>query len=362
MNGIFAILAGAPQIGTLQNDAAERLCIRPNPGVEFSMFDVLINGGEAAIRDLLGKQETLSLEFKSSDSREPIFENGLLNTSGRKILAKELSAFANSAGGVIIFGVDCRNIDGVDQAENLTPIANINRAETSIRDASSDLLQPRHDAIRVAAIPVSTNPTEGFIVVDVPRSERRPHRSEAKSQKEYFKRIGGRAYPMEHYDIEDAFRRATSPLLSLIPSIEYGPGAGKWARFELRLGIRNDGEVSAKSVSMQLWEMQGDIFGRDVERYPNATISVFEGRHHFAAPADFVVHPGETRGFHTFDFKISHSDGIIRVRSIPLVGQTMGFRYTIGAENMRLVEGSVNLTGEITHLATSLFGPDEIIS
>jgi predicted HTH transcriptional regulator len=133
----------------------------------------------------------------------------------QEILAKEISAFANSAGGVIVFGVDCRIIDGIDEAVELTPISNLNRAETTVRDATSDLLQPRHDGIRVASVPALNDSTTGYVIVDVPRSDRRPHRSEAANQKEYYKRIGSRSYPMEHYDIEDAFKRSTAPILAL---------------------------------------------------------------------------------------------------------------------------------------------------
>jgi hypothetical protein len=308
------------------------------------------------IERLLGKQESLSLEFKSNDSREPIFENGSLNNNGRKILAKELSAFANSAGGVIVFGIDCRNVDGVDQAEKLTPIASLNRAETSIRDAASELLQPRHSGIQVSAVPTGANQNEGYVVVEVPRSDRRPHRSEAKNQKEYFKRIGGRAYPMEHYDIEDAFRRSTSPLLSLAPSFQQGSRSADWARFEFVLGIRNEGEVTAKSVSMQLWDIRGGIFGDDLGVRPKAVTTMFNGRRHLAAPADFVVHPGEERAFHTFDFKLTRAEGGVKVRSTTVPGQTIGFMSTIGAENMRLVTSALDLTEKISQIAIELFG------
>ncbi|MBX5239370.1 MULTISPECIES: helix-turn-helix domain-containing protein [unclassified Rhizobium] len=311
-------------------------------------YDELISRGETAVRELIGKQETLQLEFKANEQRDPIFQDGALTKSGRKLLAKEASAFANSAGGVIVFGVDCRAVDGIDQAEKLTPISNIQRAETSVRDAASELLQPRHDGIRVASISTASDLTSGFVIVDVPRSERRPHRSEATDQKQYFKRSGSRSYPMEHYDIEDAFKRTTAPSLSLKHSLRRTMTVGSdEGHYHLEIAMLNDGAVSAKSVTLQIWNRQGSMFGHDFySKQPNFTTN-YEGREHIAAPADFVIHPGETRKFHHFTFEMARKSGVITVGKVPLEGKRFSFDYAIGADSLRIEERTLDLTDTI---------------
>ncbi|MGG6897226.1 AlbA family DNA-binding domain-containing protein [Rhizobium sp. BR 315] len=311
------------------------------------MWNELVSGGETAIEGLLGRQEDLTLEFKANEPRDPIFLDGSLSQAGKKILAKEASAFANSAGGIIVFGVDCRATDGIDQAEKLTPIPSIAKAETSVRDAAAELLQPRHAGVDVVRITSLADPTSGYIIVHVPRSERRPHRSEAKGQKEYFKRIGSRSYPMEHYDIEDAFRRTTSPILALETSFASAQSINeREMRFNFQLGLRNEGEVSAKSISMQIWDLVGDAFAEPNYTTSRNEVSVYAKRHHIGAPSDFVIHPHETRLFHKFQLTLRRypASNEVQLGNGPLQSGCIRFRYAIGAENMRVVEQLCELT------------------
>lgn len=301
-------------------------------------FDELLSGGETAIASLIGRQETLQLEFKANEPKDPIFENGALTKPGRKILAKEISAFANSAGGVIVFGIDCRKIDGVDQAEKLTPIPSISRAETDVRDAASGLLQPRHDGIRVASILSREGADAGYIVVDVPRSERRPHRSEAADQKQYFKRSGGSAFAMEHYDIEDAFKRISSPSLRLEVSYNSTMAIGQDEHhYKLNIAIENTSDVTAKMISLQVWGRNGAPFGDDRHGPVSVTSSYYNGRLHFAGPVDFAIHPGEKRLFHTFVFNARTTpDGRVVCGIFDLEPGSIYFDYSLAAENMRM--------------------------
>ena len=318
-------------------------------------YDDILAGGESAIKGMIGKQETLQVEFKANDHREPIFQDGALTKAGRKLLAKEASAFANSAGGVIVFGVDCRAVDGIDQAERLTPIANVDRAETTVRDAAAELLQPRHDAIRVASIRSATDENAGYVVVDVPRSERRPHRSEATDQKQYFKRAGSRSYPMEHYDIEDAFRRSSSPLVILKVQLQRSTSMYEEADYYLQLALKNIGEISAKSLTLQMWDMVGPAYGIDHYHPDKNHVSSFEGRTHIGAPSDFVLHPGETRKFHQFSFKLIKQGGVVRIGNTPLTDTFVRFKFSIGAENMRREDREIDVTDMILDEAEEFF-------
>ncbi|OHV83920.1 hypothetical protein LCM4579_15305 [Ensifer sp. LCM 4579] len=281
---------------------------------------------------MLGKQETLTLEFKSDHPNEPMFVNGELSTNGRKILAKELSAFANSAGGLIVYGIDCRKVNGVDEAVDLRPVVHLSKAETSIRNAASELLQPRHSDIEVMSIPSASDANAGFIVVNVPRSERRPHRSEAKGQKEYFKRSGASAFAMEHYDIEDAFKRQSSPLLSLNFDFRWGMKSGQKFGMQLLLGVTNRGEVSGKSVTLQIWN-QPELILQPIKRL--TSVSQFDGRMTFAAASDFVVHPDQTRIFEQLDFELIRVPEGLMISGRPLLPGRIAFDYSIGALDMR---------------------------
>ena len=105
-----------------------------------------------------------------------------------------------------VIGVICKPIDGIDAASELDPIPNWKRALSDVSSAVGDLLQPKNDGINVQGFPSSAADADGYLLIEVPRSKRRPHRCEARGAKQYFKRSGSGSYAMEHYDIEDAFR------------------------------------------------------------------------------------------------------------------------------------------------------------
>jgi hypothetical protein len=90
------------------------------------LYDQLLAGGEVAIAQFVSerRQERVSLEFKTKAnpaSGEPTRED-------RKNLGIALSAFSNSMGGLIVWGIAAaRGEDGVDCATELQPIAVIER-------------------------------------------------------------------------------------------------------------------------------------------------------------------------------------------------------------------------------------------
>lgn len=117
-----------------------------------------------------------------------------------------------------MFGIGCRkNSDGADGATALEPNPEP-VALSVVSSAVGDLMQPKNDGIRVAGLASNADQNAGFIVIDVPRSERRPHRSD---QKLYYKRAGSSSYAMEHVGIEDV---AAERLKDLCEPATYWPG------------------------------------------------------------------------------------------------------------------------------------------
>lgn len=63
----------------------------------------------------LAQSETLHLDFTTKHDSE----TGALDLDDRKGLSIALSGFANAEGGVLVWGVDCRKVDGVDVAQSV---------------------------------------------------------------------------------------------------------------------------------------------------------------------------------------------------------------------------------------------------
>jgi hypothetical protein len=187
------------------------------------LYDQLITAGEPGIAQLVSerRQENVSLEFKTKANPaagEPTRED-------RQNLAIALSAFSNSMGGLIVWGLSAnKDADGVDCATGLQPIASIERFKADVTRLISQALMPRHEAILVEAIPAQKPRGPGYLAIYVERSERRPHRAELGVAR-YFKRIGDSSVAMEHYDIEDSFKRLVVPRLEIEWDMATGRGA-----------------------------------------------------------------------------------------------------------------------------------------
>jgi Putative DNA-binding domain len=213
-----------------------------------NLFEKLVSEGEEAINELVaqGYQENVELEFKTKSNAS----DGELTKEDRKNLGIALSALSNSMGGVLLWGISAaKNGDGVDCASGLRPISEIDKFKSEMERAVSQALMPRHEAIRIAKICQVANPQTGYLTMHIERSERRPHRCEF-GEKQYFKRIGDSSVAMEHYDIEDSFKRVVVPALEARYLLSDGgrrsgsDGTTKIVR--ITVFLKNSSQVSAR--------------------------------------------------------------------------------------------------------------------
>jgi hypothetical protein len=161
-----------------------------------------------------GVPEGLTLDYKRSDSLSK-------DNSKRIELCKDVSAFANSAGGRLIIGVPEQNqvpqpLDsGVDK-KVITP--------EWIEQVLNSSIQPRIEGLQITQISAETGDDQVFYVIDVPQATARaPHQA---PDKKYYRRFNFQSVPMEDYEIRDALRRATTPALSLRFEFNESPANG----------------------------------------------------------------------------------------------------------------------------------------
>lgn len=289
-------------------------------------FGDIVAYGERALQDALaqGIQEGLQLDFKlaSGDSDGAVFSaDGKLGKDGRRLIGKAISSFANSAGGLLVIGAKCRrNAEGLDALSELQPFNNWKVAQSALNASLGELLQPKHDTVQVLGFASEQSPLIGYVVIDVPRSERRPHMCQA--NKQYYKRIGSSSYPMEHYDIEDSFKRFSVPSLVVVPEIYPRQHSGRMSYYEFRFWLKNEGEVSARQPALEVhpssnfeWDWTDDPVDGVRQRSGMNVVTY--------SSADFVVHPGQSRIIDTMKFAVS--------RGLGLVGETVGGTHILQA-------------------------------
>ena len=173
------------------------------------------------IRELVsaGREEDLHLDFKA-------IGDPTLSRDDRKSLGVALSGFANSDGGMVVWGVEARpNAAGVDCAVGLREIAQAALCLTRLNSLTGQCVSPLVDGVEHRAI--FSNGSAGFCVSIVPPSDSGPHMAKA-GEDRYFKRSGSGFYRMEHFDLEDMFGRRQRPSIALkldpLPSVGAGSG------------------------------------------------------------------------------------------------------------------------------------------
>ena len=138
------------------------------------IFQKLIYFGEDAIDDFIVNLQTeeLFLDFKQAVSTG---KNGTsLHKDDRKNLAKGISGFGNSEGGVIVWGVECsRDYEIGDVAKAKVKVKNVHRFLSWLENAISGCTIPSHNRVRNHIISVDEN-GDGFVATYIPKSDLAP--------------------------------------------------------------------------------------------------------------------------------------------------------------------------------------------
>jgi len=276
----------------------------------------LLEGGEASLQSLCDKrqQEHVGLEFKTKRTSS----HGDFEKDDRANLGRELSAFANSAGGLLIWGIEAKkDADQVDCASSLKPISEIAKFLSQAKELSSQHLMPRHEGIKFHTIPSKTDSKSGYLIVEIDRSDRRPHRSEAASDKRYYKRSADSSIMMEHYDVEDQFKRFVSPKLALKTRWRKGGFSqtrSSYASYIMTASLENTSQVTAEFVYLHFLGVSRSHGGPDSPGVIAITlrgpsIIHLNGWQCFQGGADAVIHPGQDLDTLEVQFVLSISEG-----------------------------------------------------
>ncbi|MFQ6111613.1 MAG: helix-turn-helix domain-containing protein, partial [Nitrospinota bacterium] len=187
------------------------------------LFRRLSEQGEQAIDSLIvdRQSEELFLDFKRSA------DNGSgtrLHDNDRWNLAKAISGFGNSEGGVIVWGVDCRqHAKHGDVARAKVPIENPKRFLSWIEGVVSGCTVPAHPLVRHKAIEIPGKDT-GFVITHIPKSYLAPHQC-LKPRLQYYIRAGSDFLPTPHAVLSALFGRHPQPFVfhmwTLPPDTEF---------------------------------------------------------------------------------------------------------------------------------------------
>lgn len=165
-----------------------------------------------------GIEENLHLDYKAAGSLAKVSQK-------RDEIVKDVTAFANSDGGVIIYGV--QEFSGQERSHLPEKITPINRADFSkewLEQVISNAA-PRIAGIRIHPITVPEEETMCLYVVEIPKGETAHQASDCK----YYRRYNFESVPMRDHELRDVMNRVKNPRIEV----------------EAFLGLRNPWEESS---------------------------------------------------------------------------------------------------------------------
>ncbi len=272
--------------------------------------------------EMLGQSfENNWLECKQKDRPE----QNSVDQVDKSHFAKALSGFANTAGGVLIFGLNARKEEGVDIIQNVVPIKNIRKFESSLRELESRLVERLVHGVEYKTL--FTGDDEGIIVTYIPQSAIPPHRSSLDNK--FYIRAGGTFQSLDINLIEDLFHRRRTPNIEFIIKCT--------GKNQFMICVSNTGEATAqspyivfeihKSFSPHGWELDGNT---RLSSWIHLTSYKGKAGSYWAFQAGNTkpIHPGSEVPL----MRIEHQTG-------ELEGRSFAFQYYLYAENMPSKEG-----------------------
>jgi Putative DNA-binding domain len=198
------------------------------------------------------------IEFKESKKLD-FSLSGINRDVVLRELSKQISAFANSGGGVIVFGIENPKSGQPLKVDTEGGVSlNLQKGTREwLEDVIPNLVDFPISKVNVYELTAKENeasqikPDKAIIIVDIPSSEQAPHQA---SDNLYYARVGGKSRPINHRFVMDIIGRAKHPKLIMDVSL-FRAGESKTYRYggskklEIECYCKNNGSIYANYVN-----------------------------------------------------------------------------------------------------------------
>jgi len=312
------------------------------------LFKQILNKGEIAIDDFINNRESesLFLDFKRATNNGA---GNKLDPNDRKNLAKAISGFGNSEGGLIVWGVDCREgEDYADVARTKFPIEDAKKFESWLEGAISSCTLPPHSTVKHHTILSKDNKT-GYVISFIPKSNHAPHQviTAGKGQYHYFIRTGSDFSPTPHAVLSGMFGRRPQPNVFIMYGIDLPEVINsdpKQLKLYLGLQVANGGQGIASDIFMNFHFSSSPGGGCSLQVQPQdldnwVTWNAFGVRFTAISKKDIRLPPGALLQPFAIILNIAPPfTGEFKIEGICGCGQSQSYNFTIENNSKKLEE------------------------
>jgi hypothetical protein len=142
---------------------------------------------------ILKVEESIHLDFKQSGSLEK-------KDKKKAEIAKDVSAFANSAGGIIVYGIAEKN----HVADSISYVDGNEITKEWIEQVIQTRIQRKIEDLKIIPIRFNNDIEKSVYIIKIPESSLAPHMT---SDKRFYKRFNFESVQMEEYEIRNLYNR-----------------------------------------------------------------------------------------------------------------------------------------------------------
>lgn len=174
------------------------------------------------------------------------------NNKKESLLSRCVSAFANSGGGTIYFGI--KKIHG--RAAEIIPVDFSRTGRHWLQNILNQEISPPIKNLEINYVPLAGNSNTGVIVINVPRSDSIPHMA---SDNRFYLRVGLREVVMNENSVRELYGKASLPQIEFLGILNTNGVStldnGKLlsVTFYPKFLIRNSGTGIEKYMKFELW-------------------------------------------------------------------------------------------------------------
>lgn len=244
-----------------------------------------------------GIEESINIDFKASGALSK-------DEMKKKEISKDVSAFANSNGGIIVYGLTEKN----HKADSFSFIDGDIYSKEWLEQVISTTIQRNIEGLKIFPIRNNGNIKESIYVVQIPESLNAPH---INKDKKFYRRYDFQSVVMEEYEIRNLYgRKSKSDLKISEYTISYKKKVDDKERFECVVAIRNFGDLEETSYKLNTYFCEYiptnlSITWNDAEDFKRYNyIQLDNKRIKISANSDCTIYSDETINVSRFYFDI----------------------------------------------------------